>query len=101
MSDEKRGETFVMKDASPSPQGPITFTSFLMGLASSALIHLGAAPHPETRQTKQDLVLARQNLDVLAMLREKTRGNLTPDEERLFDGLLTDLRLRFVEAVKK
>lgn len=101
MSDEKRGETFTMKDASPSPQGPITFTTFLMGMASSAFIHMGAAPHPETGQTAQDLVLARQSLDLLAMLRDKTRGNLTPDEERLFDGLLTDLRLRFVEAAKK
>lgn len=101
MSDEKRGETFTMKDASPSPQGPINFTSFLMGLASTALIHLGAAPHPETGQKQEDLVLARQSLDLLALLREKTRGNLSPDEERLFDGLLTDLRLRFVEAAKR
>ncbi|HEY8205999.1 MAG TPA: DUF1844 domain-containing protein [Myxococcaceae bacterium] len=101
MSDEKRGETFTMKDASPSPQGPINFTSFLMGLASSALIHLGAAPHPETGQKQQDLVLARQSLDLLALLREKTRGNLTAEEERLFDGLLTDLRFRFVEAAKR
>ncbi|HVE87872.1 MAG TPA: DUF1844 domain-containing protein [Myxococcales bacterium] len=101
MSDEKRGETFVMKDASPSPQGPIDFTTFLMGLASTALIHLGATPHPETGEKKQDLVLARQSLDLLSMLREKTRGNLTPPEERLFDGLLTDLRLRFVEAARR
>jgi hypothetical protein len=101
MTDEKRGETFVMKDASPSPQGPIDFTSFLMGLASTALIHLGGAPHPETGQKRQDLVLARQSLDLLGMLREKTRGNLSVEEERLFDGLLTDLRLRFVEATKK
>jgi hypothetical protein len=101
MSDEKRGETFTMKDASPSPQGPITFTTFLMGLASSALIHLGAAPHPETGQTRQDLVLARQSLDLLAMLREKTKGNLSAEEQNLFDGLLTDLRLRFVELARK
>ena len=101
MSDEKRGETFTMKDASPSPQGPIDFTSFLMGLASTALIHLGGAPHPETGQKRQDLVLARQSLDLLGMLREKTRGNLSVEEERLFDGLLADLRLRFVEATKK
>jgi len=100
MSGEKRGETFVMKDVSHSPQGPIDFTSFLMGLASTAFIHLGEAPHPETGQREQDLVLARQSLDLLSMLREKTRGNLSAEEERFFDGLLTDLRLRFVGAAR-
>ena len=67
---EKRGETFVMKD---SP--PIDFTTFLMGLASTALIHLGASPHPETGTTRRDLLLARQSLDLLSLLREKTDGN--------------------------
>jgi uncharacterized protein DUF1844 len=100
MTDEKRGETFTMKDASPSPAGPITFTSFLWGMASSAFIHLGDAPNPETGKVQKDLTLARQSLDLLAMLREKTRGNLTDEEERIFDRLLTDLRLRFVEAAR-
>jgi hypothetical protein len=96
MVDEKRGDTFVMKD----PEKPIDFSTFLVGLASSALIHLGQAPHPETGAQSADLVQARQTLDVLAMIREKTRGNLSPDEEHLFDGLLTDLRLRYVDAQK-
>lgn len=96
---EKRGETFVMRE--PDEAGPLEFSTFLLGLASSALIHLGAQPNPETGSVQKDLVSARQTLDVLGMLREKTRGNLTADEERMFEALLADLRIRYVEAVKK
>lgn len=97
MVDERHGDTFVMRD----PGQPIDFSTFLVGLASSALIHLGQTPHPETGAQAADLVMAQQTLDLLAMLREKTRGNLSADEERLFDGLLTDLRIRFVDAQKR
>ena len=75
---------------------PINFTAFILGLASSTLIHLGAAPHPETGQPLVDLPLAKQSLALLEMLQQKTKGNLAVDEERLFQNLLTDLRLRFV-----
>jgi hypothetical protein len=98
MSGTTRGETFVMQGEA---QRPIDFTAFLLGLASTALIHLGVAPHPETGQARVDLVQARQSLDLLGMLRDKTRGNLTAEEEKLFDNLLTDLRLRFVEASRR
>lgn len=96
MPKDTRGETFVMTD-----EEQIGFTPFLLGLASTAFIHLGASPHPETGKTEVDLLLARQSLDLLSMLREKTRGNLTAEEERVFDQLLTDLRLRFVEASRR
>ncbi|MET0405356.1 MAG: DUF1844 domain-containing protein [Cystobacter sp.] len=103
MSEEKRGETFVMRgEPRPgAPEAPITFSTFLLGLASSALIHLGVAPNPETGKAERDLVLARQSLDLLGMLQEKTRGNLTAEEKQLFENLLADLRLRFVEANKR
>jgi hypothetical protein len=97
MVEERHGDTFVMKD----PGQPIDFSTFLVGLASSALIHLGQTPHPETGAQSADLVLAKQTLDLLAMLREKTRGNLSSDEEHLFDGLLADLRIRYVDAQKR
>lgn len=88
-----------MTDPKPSPL--LDFTTFLMGLGSSAFIHLGDAPHPETGAAQPpDLTLAQQTIDVLAMLREKTRGNLTADEEALFDHLLRDVRLRFVEKTR-
>ncbi len=97
---ERRGETFVLGEEQ-SPHGPINFEAFILGLASSAFIHLGAAPNPETKTTGVDLGMARQSLDLLDLLRTKTRGNLDEHEERLFQSLLTDLRLRFVEMSKK
>jgi hypothetical protein len=102
--DEKRGDTFVMKGGSETPAAPagqIEFNTLVLALASTALMHLGEAPHPETKKAEVNLVLARQSMDLLGVLREKTRGNLTPEEEKFFDSLLADLRLRFVEASRK
>ena len=98
MADEKRGETFVMRGGD---EGPISFSTFILGLASTALIHLGEAPNPETGRVERELTLARQSLDLLSMLHEKTRGNLSDEESRLFTNILTDLRLRYVEANKR
>ncbi len=78
------------------PPGSIDFYTFVLSLGSSAFVHLGDAPHPETQKVEPDLLLAKQTIDILAMLQEKTRGNLTPDEERFLANLLSDLRLRFV-----
>jgi Domain of unknown function (DUF1844) len=93
----RRGDSFVIHSP-PAGPGRIDFTAFLLGLASTALIHMGATPHPETGDIKRDEVLARQSLDLLAMLQEKTRGNLSAEEDRFFAALLTDLRLKFVGA---
>ena len=93
----KRGETFVMQPPGEEPQ-TLTFHSFLLGLAANALIALGEQPHPETGKTQIDLPLARETLDLLGVLEEKTHGNLTADESRLLQTLLADLRMRFVSA---
>ena len=78
--------------------GAIDFYTFVLSLASSAFVHLGDAPHPETGEpVAPDLPLAHQTIDILVMLREKTKGNLTPEEEKFMENLLTDLRLRFVQ----
>ncbi len=76
---------------------PIDFYTFVLSLASSAFVHLGDAPHPETGEPgKPNVPLAQQTIDILAMLREKTKGNLTPEEERFLDNLVVDLKLRYV-----
>jgi hypothetical protein len=94
-SDERaRGETFVLERGGQA----IDFTTVLLGFASSALIHMGVQANPESGTVNKDPALAREVLDLLSLLREKTRGNLTVEEERFFDSLLTDLRLKFVEA---
>ena len=79
----------------------IDFSSFVFSLGTSALLHLGEVPDPVTQKVEKDLPLAKQTIDILGMLKEKTRGNLTGDEEKLIDNLLADLRWRFVRESKK
>ncbi len=78
---------------------PLAFGTLVLSLSSSALVELGVAPPPgESSTAAPNLPAAQQTIEILEMLREKTRGNLTPDEERLLESVLHDLRLRFVEA---
>jgi hypothetical protein len=88
----------------PQPQAEtlprVDFATFLMSLSHSALVHLGEAPNPETGTVEKSLVLARQTIDLVGMLEEKTKGNLTGDEERLIGQILFDLRMRYVELSK-
>jgi len=80
---------------------PVDFHTFVLSLGSSALLHLGEIENPNDGVSQKDLPLAKHTIDILAMLRDKTRGNLTPEEERLMESLLYDLRLRYVEATKR
>jgi hypothetical protein len=75
---------------------PIDFYTFILSLGSSAFVHLGDAPHPETQEAAANLLLAKQTIDILGMLQEKTKGNLTPEEDKFLQALLSDLRLRYV-----
>lgn len=75
----------------------IDFQTFLFSLASSAMLHLGEVPDPDTNAPNVNLALAQQTIDILSMLREKTAGNLTEEEDAAFSRLLYDLRLRFVK----
>jgi hypothetical protein len=81
------------------PQPEITFPSFLMSLSSSAFMHLGDLPDPGSGEISKDLSMAKQTIDLLGILREKTRHNLSNDEENLFDHILYDLRMRYVKEV--
>jgi Domain of unknown function (DUF1844) len=78
----------------------IDFATFVLSLSHSALMHLGEAPHPETGKVEKSLGMARQTIDLISMLEEKTKGNLTGDEERLIGQILYDLRMRYVELSK-
>jgi hypothetical protein len=79
------------------PLPEITFSSFLFSLSTSAFVHLGAVPDPATGEADKNLSLAKQTIDLLGLLREKTRNNLTREEEDLFDHLLYDLRMRYIK----
>jgi hypothetical protein len=91
-----------MAEQGKHPEPPtIDFYTFLFSLGSSAAIHLGDAPHPETGAADENLLLAKQTIDILGMLEEKTRGNLTGDEAKLLESLLYDLRLRYVQKAQQ
>ena len=86
----------------PQPEIPdVDFGMFVMSLASSVLVHLGEIEHPDSQKRNANLPLAKQTVDILGMLREKTRGNLTQEEAQLLDNLLYDLRMKYVDAKKR
>lgn len=84
----------------PGVDDPTSFINFLMSIASNAAASLGMMEHPVTGQRGVDLPLAKHWIDVLGMLEEKTRGNLSPQEQQIFEGLLSDLRLQYVTLTK-
>jgi hypothetical protein len=84
----------------PGADDPASFVNFLSTLATNAAAALGAVPHPATGKRSLDLDSGKYWLDVLAMVREKTQGNLHEQESRLLEGLLADLRMQYVTMVR-
>jgi hypothetical protein len=84
-----------------SPAGERSLAGLFMMLASSAVVALGEAPDPLTGQRQVDLAQAADAIDLLILLREKTEGNRSPDENRILEEVLYDLQLRYVHATKK
>ncbi len=82
------------------PSLEIDFGTFVLSLGSSVLVHLGELSGPGEEAPHRDLALAKQTIDILGMLHDKTKGNLTAEEARLLEHLLYDLRLKYVEAKK-
>lgn len=77
---------------------PIDFSTFVLSLSTTALYQMGLIADPETKQTiSPSRAIAQQTIDTIELLREKTRGNLEPNEAKLVDSLLYELRLHFVE----
>ena len=86
--------------AAEEEEPSIDFPSFLLSMATSALVHMGEVADPATGRPAENLPAARQTIDILTILREKTQGNLSADEQRLLDGLLYELRLKFLSKSK-
>lgn len=84
----------------PGAEDPASFINFLSTLATNAAASLGAVPHPATGKRTLDLETGKYWLDILGMLKEKTEGNLHPQEARLLEGLLGDLRMQYVQLVR-
>jgi hypothetical protein len=89
-----------MADEMPGADDPASFVNFLSTLATNAAAALGAVPHPATGKRSLDLDTGKYWLDVLAMVKEKTKGNLHAQESHLLDGLLADLRMQYVTMVR-
>jgi hypothetical protein len=81
--------------------GEISFGAFLMSLSTEALVHLGEMADPASGHQQRDLAMAQQLIDILGMLRDKTRGNLEHDEQSLLDAILFDLRMKYVEIARR
>jgi len=109
--EEKQG--FILKDApgesgnekesaddSRIPFPEMNFSTFVISLNASALMHLGLMEDPTRGEKVKNLELGKQTIDILVMLEEKTRGNLSPDEEKLLKNILYDLRINFVKQSK-
>jgi hypothetical protein len=95
---ETAEEEFTEEDLADA-RDPASFVSFLMSIASNAASALGMMEHPVTHQREVDVELGKHWIDVLGMLQKKTAGNLTPQEKRMLDGLLADLRMQYVSLI--
>ena len=85
----------------PPPLPEVNFSTFIFSVSTSALLNLGELADPNTGQTCHNLPLAKQTIDILAMLQTKTEGNLDTEEENLLKNMLYELRMKYVAAVKR
>jgi hypothetical protein len=86
-------------DGAPLPE--INFASFLFSLSTTAMYHFGDFPDPVTKESRRNLPAAKQTIDILSILKTKTEGNLAEDEKQLLEGILYELRMRFVKEMTK
>ena len=95
-----KGNGFIMKDAPSGTKNPVKvdFSSFILSLYSSGLVQLGKVEDPTTGKKNVNLDLAKHTIEMIAMLEEKTKGNLTEEENNLLSALLSEIRLAYVEA---
>ena len=92
----------VEPDNTPLEDAPlpeINFASFIFSLSTTAMYHFGDFPDPVTKETRRNLAAAKQTVDILSILKTKTEGNLDEDEKQLLDGILYELRMRFVKEM--
>lgn len=100
--DQQKKETPAEESQGSEPQQPfqIDFSTFIMSLTSSAFYHLGDIADPETGKTETNLPAVHQTIDMLTMLREKTKNNLTAEENKLLEQLIYELQMKYVAKTK-
>jgi len=97
---EPKEEQKETNEAQNPPLPEVNFSSLIFSLSSSALLHIGEIADPQTGQKIVDLPMAKHSVDIISMLKDKTEGNLDDEEQKFIDNILTDLRMRYVKAVK-
>ena len=97
---EEKKEEAKEEEPQRVPLPEVSLSSLVFSLSSSALLHLGEIADPQTGEKKEDFALAKHSIDTIGMLKEKTAGNLTEDEDKFLESILTDLRWRYVKATK-
>ncbi|MGE0682261.1 MAG: DUF1844 domain-containing protein [Candidatus Binatia bacterium] len=98
---ENKADTHKTQNVYDQSNEPISFSSFVLGLITQALLFMGEAPPPPGQMKQIDLSAARQMIDLLAMLKQKTKGNLDSTEDTMLENALFDLRMRYVQIAKK
>ena len=91
----------VCKNEKVYKESIIDFSSFLLSLSTQAFISLGEMKNPMTGEVKVNLDATKQVIDIICMLKERTKGNLEPSETKLLDNILYDLRLKYIEKTEK
>jgi len=86
-------------DAEEAPLPEMNFAGFILSLSTTAMFHFGDFPDPVTKEAKRNLVAAKQTIDILNILEAKTKGNLDEDEKQLMEGILYELRMRYVKEM--
>lgn len=94
-NEQPQKEAEPRRSSTPLPE--VNFSTLIMSLSSSALLHMGEIPDPQTGSKSADFPLAKHTIDTIGMLRDKTKGNLDDEEQRFLDSMLADLRWRFVK----
>jgi hypothetical protein len=94
---EEEGEGKWSAEAPPA----VDFSAFILSLSASALMHLGEIKNPTTEKVEKDPVMAKHTIEIIGILRDKTKGNLKDDETRLVNNVLHDLRLRYLKVMEE
>ena len=102
MSDEEaKKDTEGCGKLPGDPETPIDFATFILSLSSTAAYHLGLAPHPEKESSHRNIPMAKQTIDILCILKEKTKGNLSESEQSLLSEIIYNLRMAYVRESAK
>ena len=97
----KAPEAVPLKEEPPGTGARIDFPSYILSYYTQGLVLLGEVPNPYTNKKEEDLESARHTVDILTILQEKTRGNLSKEEDKLLDSVLYELRMKFMAKTNK